>query len=296
MRERNLYRGLRNFEGSVDEEGNLYDERHMFVGRIVGNDVYDNSNIKQGSIDSNGKLWDINHTFVGEAHGNNFIGPSYQSTGMSRGDSFGEGNGCEYGALMMLKKRNEHYLGKTPDNNYNFPNDDDVPNDNDIFDKGGKAGLEDESWEDDYDRDEDWDDDDDEDDEDENEDDDWEDSDAETSRAECSNIKHCEKKNDVRIHQTARDQTCGDGRCSNSTQKPQGRRRSAPPDSDFSTGRKDEYCLNGKIYVDISRRSQFWANVAAFIAGLSGKRVITRWDRISGTWDRMKKDAARNRH
>lgn len=160
MRERNLYRGLRNFEGGVDEEGNLYDERHMFVGRIVGNDVYDNSNIKQGSIDSNGKLWDINHTFVGEAHGNNFIGPTYQSTGMSRGDSFGEGNGCEYGALMMLKKRNEHYLGKPPDNNYNFPNDDDIPNDNDIFDRGDKARLEDESWEDDYDHDEDWDDDD----------------------------------------------------------------------------------------------------------------------------------------
>ena len=71
-----------------------------------------------------------------------------------------EGNGCEYGALMMLKKRNEHYLGKTPDNNYNFPNDDDIPNDNDIFDRGDKARLEDESWDGDYDHDEDWDDDD----------------------------------------------------------------------------------------------------------------------------------------
>ena len=124
MNERNLYRGLNNFEGSIDEEGKLYDERHRLVGRIEGNDVYDYCNIKQGTIDGNGKLWDCNRNYVGEAHGNNFIGPNYRSTGMVRGDSFGEGNGCEYGALMMLKKRNEYYSGNMPDNNYNFPNND----------------------------------------------------------------------------------------------------------------------------------------------------------------------------
>ena len=41
MNERNLYRGLNNFEGSIDEDGKLYDERHRLVGRIEGNDVYD---------------------------------------------------------------------------------------------------------------------------------------------------------------------------------------------------------------------------------------------------------------
>ena len=92
MNERNLYRGLNNFEGSIDEEGKLYDERHRLVGRIEGNDVYDYCNIKQGTIDENGKLWDCNRNYVGEAHGNNFIGPTYQSTGMVRGDSFGEGD------------------------------------------------------------------------------------------------------------------------------------------------------------------------------------------------------------
>ena len=124
MNERHIYCGLNKFEGSIDEEGKLYDERHRFVGRIEGNDVYDCCNIMQGSIEEGGKLWDCNRNYVGEAHGNNFIGPNYRSTGMVRGDSFGEGNGCEYGALMMLKKRNEYYSGNMPDNNYNFPNND----------------------------------------------------------------------------------------------------------------------------------------------------------------------------
>ena len=50
MNERNLYRGLNDFEGSIDEEGNLYDECHRLVGRIEGNDVYDYCNIKQGTM------------------------------------------------------------------------------------------------------------------------------------------------------------------------------------------------------------------------------------------------------
>lgn len=76
MNERHLYRGLNNFEGSIDEEGKLYDERHRLVWRIEGNDVYDYCNIKQGTIDESGKLWDCNRNYVGEAHGNNFIGPN----------------------------------------------------------------------------------------------------------------------------------------------------------------------------------------------------------------------------
>lgn len=127
MSERNLYRGLNDFQGSIDDDGNLYDEMHRLVGRIEGNDVYDYCNIKQGSIDENGKLWDCNHTFVGQEHGSNFIGPSYQSTGLVRGDSPGEGGGSEYGALMMLKKRN--YSGNIPDNNYEFGDGNEVDDD-----------------------------------------------------------------------------------------------------------------------------------------------------------------------
>lgn len=123
MRERNLYRGTSDFQGSIDEDGRIYDERHRLVGRIEGNVVYDYCNIKQGTIDENGKLWDVNHTYVGQARGSNFIGPSYQSIGMTRGDSTGEGDGSEYGALMMLKKRNEYYSGNMPDSNHDFGND-----------------------------------------------------------------------------------------------------------------------------------------------------------------------------
>lgn len=123
MRERNLYRGTSDFQGSIDEDGRIYDERYRLVGRIEGNVVYDYCNIKQGTIDENGKLWDVNHTYVGQARGSNFIGPSYQSIGMTRGDSTGEGDGSEYGALMMLKKRNEYYSGNMPDSNYDFGND-----------------------------------------------------------------------------------------------------------------------------------------------------------------------------
>lgn len=123
MRERNLYRGTSDFQGSIDEDGRIYDERHRLVGRIEGNVVYDYCNIKQGTIDENGKLWDVNHTYVGQARGSNFIGPSYQSIGMTRGDSTEEGDGSEYGALMMLKKWNEYYSGNMPDSNYDFGND-----------------------------------------------------------------------------------------------------------------------------------------------------------------------------
>ena len=107
MRERHLYRGLNDFQGSIDEDGRLYDEKHWLVGRIDGDTVYDNCNIRQGTIADDGKLWDCEHNLVGEEHGSDFISPSYQSSGLVRGDSFGEGRGSEYGALMMLKKRNK---------------------------------------------------------------------------------------------------------------------------------------------------------------------------------------------
>ena len=132
MRERHLYRGLSDFQGSIDEEGRLYDEKHWLIGRIDGDTVYDNCNIRQGTIGDDGKLWDCEHNLVGEEHGSNFNSPSYRSTGLVRGDSFGEGRGAEYGALMMLKKRNKHYSGEVlRDGDYEFGNDYDGNDDND---------------------------------------------------------------------------------------------------------------------------------------------------------------------
>lgn len=123
MNERHLYCGRGDFQGSIAEDGSLYDERHNLLGRIEGNDVYDTGGIRQGTIDASGKLWDNGHTFVGMEWGANFIGPSYRSTGIVRGDSFGEGRGGEYGALMLLKKRNKWRSGEMPDNNYEFCDD-----------------------------------------------------------------------------------------------------------------------------------------------------------------------------
>ena len=261
MNERNLYRGLNNFEGSIGENGNLYDERHSLVGRIEGNDIYDNSNIKQGSIDANGKLWDCNRNYVGEAHGNNFIGPAYQSTGMVRGDSFGEGDGCEYGALMMLKKRSEQYSGNMPDTNYNFPNNDDGEEED-------EEEIENEYGYDDG----------------ETGDDEWNDFALEHEKA----ARTCIPKNEE-----DRSLTRSQGSV---RPRPQSSDSSyVPPDSYFSTGRKNEYRLNGLTYVDVSGKSIFWTSVLSLLAGLNGKAILTDWDRMNGTWDRMKQEAARNR-
>ena len=262
MSERNLYRGLNDFQGSIADDGRLYDERHRLVGRIQGNNVYDHCNIKQGTIDENGKLWDINHTFVGEEHGSNFFGPLYKSTGMVRGDSLGDGHGCEYGALMMLKKRNEWYSGNAPDNDYNFHDDDEeyedeIKNEHDEDDEG-------------------------EDPKDDAELDDCALSQSRTAYGRGGN-------GDVRP--SARKQVI-------TRSMPKRRQVSdssyVPPDYLFSTGKKNEYRLNGMTYVDVSGRSEFWTGVISFFAGLNGKGVITGWDRMTGAWDKMKQEAYRN--
>ncbi|MBE6395629.1 MAG: hypothetical protein E7046_01315 [Lentisphaerae bacterium] len=142
MGERHLYRGVNDYQGSIDESGNLYDERHNLVGRIEGNDVYDFCNIKQGTVDDAGKLWDASHGYVGTSYGDNFIGPTYRDTGMVRGDSIGNGAGFEYGALMMLKKRNRRYSGEIVDGDYRFGDGSDCEENDDDGD------VEDESWDD----------------------------------------------------------------------------------------------------------------------------------------------------
>ena len=142
MGERYIYRGTNDFQGSIDESGNLYDERHNFVGRIEGGDVYDFCNIKQGTIDGDGRLWDVSHAYVGVSHGDDFIGQTYRDTGMVRGNSIGDGAGFEYGALMMLKKRNRTYSGEIVDSNYNFGDGSDCSEEDD------EGCFEDDSWDD----------------------------------------------------------------------------------------------------------------------------------------------------
>ena len=278
MKERELIRGLNNFEGSIDEAGNLYDESHSLVGRIEGNEIYDYCNIKQGTIDSDGMVWDASHNYVGQSHGNNFVGPLHKCSGMSRGDSFGEGNGYEYGALMMLKKQNERYSGVQPDNNYVFPDNDDDDDDDDE-DEMEDDGEFDEC--DDYDECE----------EDEEEDEcdgyDEETEDVWLRKARQGSGRHGSGRSTA--SPAPRKQFAATARHSMPTARPVYDRSYVPPDSDFSTGKKNEYCINGLIYVDVSWiKSEFWSVVVSAWAALNGKAIITGWDRLSGAWDRLK--------
>ena len=253
MSERILYRGCGDFQGSIDEEGRLYDENHRLVGRIEGNDVYDYCNIKQGTIDENGNLWDCNHAFVGQrVGGRNFASQSYQSTGMVRGDGVDEGDGTEYGALMMLKKRNRQYSGEILDDDYEFGNGDSC----EYCDDGGMVEESDHGG--------------------------WFDCDSHPENREEYRQQAAEPVRPTpRISLKQRWEACRDGKSS------------VPPDSFFSTGKKDEYEVNGLKYVDVSRKSTFWGAIAAFFAGLSGKAVVTEWDKMTGTWDGMKREAVR---
>lgn len=136
MRERYLFRGCGgDFQGSIDEEGRLYDEMHRLVGRIEGNAIYDTCNLKQGTIDENGKLWDSIHVFVGEERGKNFIGQTGHGAGLVRGDYPDEGRGVEYGALMLLKKKSQQNCDTPMDFRYEFGDEEDYGGNQDRYDE-----------------------------------------------------------------------------------------------------------------------------------------------------------------
>ena len=66
------------------------------------------------------------------------------------------------------------------------------------------------------------------------------------------------------------------------------RQSSSPPDSGFSTGKKDEYCIDGSTFVDVSNKGLLGGMLSSFFAGLNGKGIVTGWDKETGTWDAMK--------
>ena len=63
-----------------------------------------------------------------------------------------------------------------------------------------------------------------------------------------------------------------------------------PSDSQFSTGKRGEYRVNGVDYVDVSGKGFLGTMFSSFFAGLSGKGIVTGWDKMSGTWDEMKRN------
>ena len=58
MSERNLFRGMSDFEGSIDDDGRLYDENHQYVGRIEGDYIYDNGGKASMAASSMLSHWD----------------------------------------------------------------------------------------------------------------------------------------------------------------------------------------------------------------------------------------------
>lgn len=240
MGERHLYRGLNGFEGSIDSDGNLYDERHWKIGRIENGVIYDSCNCRSGTIED-GKVWDVNRVFVGDVHGRNLMSSTGRTTGFSRGDCMGEGDGSEFGALMLLKKRG----GDFPDvSGYEFA------------------------------------------------DDDYEDGYEEEYGYEEEPVVEDEYEVRKPVPPPPKQKPAPASR-PKPKRKQKGGSSAVPPDSDFATGRKNEYRLNGVTYIDVSGKSLFWVAIKSFFAGLSGKGVITGWDRSSGAWDAMKRSAAR---
>lgn len=250
MSERHLYRGLNNFEGSIDSEGNLYDERHGKIGRIENGVIYDNCNCRSGTIE-NGKVWDVNRCFVGDVHGRNLMSSMGRTTGFSRGDCLNDGDGSEFGALMLLKKRRGDFPKVS---GYEFTGDDD-----------------DEECEDEEDYEE-----------------------LEGGCDGCVREDDFEEKREVRkVSPPPPRQNFVASSRPKQTKSHAGGLPPVPPDSDFATGRKNEYRLNGVTYIDVSGKGVFWTAIKSFFAGVSGKGVITGWDRSTGAWDAMKRAAAR---
>lgn len=108
MNERDIYSGINSYEGSIADDGTIYDERHNKLGRIEGGIVYDTGGVRRGVVE-NGKVWDVSRNFIGDVRGDHLVGPSGQYDGYSRGDSLASGDGGEYGALRMLKRQSDMY-------------------------------------------------------------------------------------------------------------------------------------------------------------------------------------------
>lgn len=65
----------------------------------------------------------------------------------------------------------------------------------------------------------------------------------------------------------------------------------APSDEQFRL-KNGKYKIGDVTYTDVSKKGLLGIAVQAFLAGMRGEGIITSWDRISGTWDQMKRSAA----
>ncbi|MBO6031916.1 MAG: hypothetical protein J6Q22_10785 [Prevotella sp.] len=62
----------------------------------------------------------------------------------------------------------------------------------------------------------------------------------------------------------------------------------SPDDAKFRIG-ENKYKVGDTVYTDVSGKGLLRTMFSAFMAGLRGEEIITGWDRISGTWDQIKR-------
>ena len=275
MAERHLYNDKLEFEGSMDDYGNIYDECHSLIGHVDGNTIYDSCNVPHGHINADGQVTDMCNIPTGQEFGASFKGWNGNGSGLVRNDVLGSGHGNDYGIFLRVKNANRRYgiddgseesgdkddSDKQEDSEYDT--DEYLGDDEEIVNESGESVIEDEEDEDDA---------------------EWDDYELSHGKMfhrhdGSGGVRSAERK-----HGLARPVPMKRQGCDSSY---------VPPDSFFSTGRRNEYRINGITYVDVSGKSGFWGEVISFFAGLSGKGIITEWDRMSGTWDRMKQGAYR---
>ena len=102
MAERHLYGDGFNFEGSIDDDGCIYDAKHhWFLGYVKDGKIYNNCNICQGWIDDDGQVRNNRNQIVGKEFGASYVGYG-GGRGIVRSDVLGEGHGSDYGVLSLL--------------------------------------------------------------------------------------------------------------------------------------------------------------------------------------------------
>ena len=109
MAERHLYNDKLEFEGSMDDYGNIYDERHSLIGHVDGNTIYDSCNVPHGHINADGQVTDMCNIPTGQEFGASFKGWNGNGSGLVRNDVLGSGHGNDYGIFLRVKNANRRY-------------------------------------------------------------------------------------------------------------------------------------------------------------------------------------------
>ena len=130
MDKRHFYNSQFQFEGSMDDDGNLYDERHARIGQVRDGTIYDNTNIRRGYIGDDGQVQDLNHIPIGKEYSSFFNGWSGHRDGYVRNDVLGTEHGNDYGIFSLVKDR-DHFGSGMDDGSDDYCDDGGMDDDSD---------------------------------------------------------------------------------------------------------------------------------------------------------------------